>query len=72
MWTASSSRDIASAKAYILGSFPRHQSGPDGEGDGDVIQLIKVPNKAKDWDRSLTPHVSSNDRLSLLIELESV
>ena len=57
MWTASSPRDIESAKAYILGAFPSHQSGSDGHGDGDVVQLIKVPNKAKDWDRSLTPHV---------------
>lgn len=56
VWTASSSRDIESAKAYIKGSFPKHQSGPDGHGDGDVVQLIKVPNKAKDWDKSLTPH----------------
>ncbi|WVR07739.1 hypothetical protein IAU60_004782 [Kwoniella sp. DSM 27419] len=56
VWTASSARDIDTAKAYIKGSFPSHQSGDDGEGDGDVVQLIQVPNKAKDWDRSLTPH----------------
>ncbi|ORX36155.1 histidine phosphatase superfamily [Kockovaella imperatae] len=56
VWTASSQRDIDSARSYILGSFPAHQSGGKGEGDGDVVQLIKVPNKAKDWDRSLTPH----------------
>ncbi|ORY25534.1 histidine phosphatase superfamily [Naematelia encephala] len=56
VWTASSDRDIESAKAYILGSFPRHQSGDDGHGDGEVVQLVKVPNKARDWDRSLTPH----------------
>jgi hypothetical protein len=24
-----------------------------------VVQLVKVPNKARDWDRSLTPHVGS-------------
>lgn len=24
------------------------------------MQLIEVPNKAKDWDRSLTPHVSGS------------
>ncbi|WVF73032.1 hypothetical protein IAT40_007850 [Kwoniella sp. CBS 6097] len=56
VWTASSTRDIDTAKAYILGGFPSHQSGDGGEGDGDVVQLIKVPNKARDWDRSLTPH----------------
>ncbi|KAK8853162.1 hypothetical protein IAR55_003863 [Kwoniella newhampshirensis] len=56
VWTASSARDIETAKAYIIGSFPSHQSGDDGEGDGDVVQLVKVPNKARDWDRSLTPH----------------
>ncbi|WRT70288.1 uncharacterized protein IL334_007286 [Kwoniella shivajii] len=56
IWTASSPRDIDTAKAYIKGGFPSHQSGDDGEGDGEVVQLVKVPNKAKDWDRSLTPH----------------
>ncbi|KAI9638280.1 histidine phosphatase superfamily [Dioszegia hungarica] len=56
VWTASSSRDIETAQAYIKGSFPKHQSGPNGDGDGEVVQLIKVPNKAKDWDKSLTPH----------------
>lgn len=58
VWTASSERDIDTAEAYIRGSFPSHQRGGHGEGDGEVVQLIKVPNKAKDWDRSLTPHVS--------------
>lgn len=57
VWTASSTRDIETAKAYVLGSFPRNQTGGDGSGDGDVVQLIEVPNHAKDWDRSLTPHV---------------
>ncbi|KAK4686422.1 acid phosphatase, partial [Tremellales sp. Uapishka_1] len=56
VWTASSPRDIETAKAYIKGAFPSHQSGPDGHGDGEVVQLVKVPNKAQDWDRSLTPH----------------
>ncbi|RXK39846.1 hypothetical protein M231_02903 [Tremella mesenterica] len=56
VWTASSGRDIDTAKAYILGSFPSHQSGDDGEGDGDVVQLIEVPNHAKEWEKSLTPH----------------
>lgn len=57
MWTASSTRDIDSAENYILGSFPKHQSGKDGHGDGDVVQLVKVPNKSREWERSLTPHV---------------
>ncbi|KAK1926605.1 histidine phosphatase superfamily [Papiliotrema laurentii] len=56
VWTASSERDIDTAEAYIRGSFPSDQSGGHGEGDGETVQLIKVPNKAKDWDRSLTPH----------------
>ncbi|KAL7414292.1 histidine phosphatase superfamily [Mrakia frigida] len=56
VWTASSSRDIESSKSFILGAFPRHQSGPDGKGDGDEVELVEIPNKAKDWDRSLTPH----------------
>ncbi|KAL7420078.1 hypothetical protein Q5752_005043 [Cryptotrichosporon argae] len=56
VWTASSARDIESAEAYIKGAFPAHQAGDDGHGDGDVIQLVKVPNKAAEWDRSLTPH----------------
>ncbi|WWD19579.1 hypothetical protein CI109_104040 [Kwoniella shandongensis] len=68
VWTASSGRDIETAKAYILGSFPSHQSGDDGEGDGEVVQLVKVPNKARDWDRSLTPHkaCSTFEKLSSL------
>jgi len=60
VWTASSERDIDTAEAYIRGSFPSHQSGDHGEGDGEVVQLVKVPNKAKDWDRTLTPHVSGD------------
>jgi hypothetical protein len=42
VWTASSQRDIDSAKSYILGSFPSHQAG-DGNGDGDVVQLVLHP-----------------------------
>lgn len=56
VWTASSARDIETAQAYIQGAFPRHQAGPDGEGDGINVQLIEVPNHLKDWAKSLTPH----------------
>lgn len=58
MWTASSDRDIETAKAYIKGSFPSHQSG-NGTGDGEVVQLIQVPNHSKEpmgWEQTLTPH----------------
>lgn len=58
IWTASSSRDIDTAQAYIKGAFPRHQAGKDGDGDGVNVQLIEVPNKLRDWAKSLTPHVS--------------
>ena len=50
VWTASSARDIETAKAYVLGSFPRNQTGGDGTGDGEVVQLIEVPNHDKNWD----------------------
>lgn len=56
IWTASSERDITTARSFIKGAFPSHQSGDDGEGNKDNVLLIEVPNKAKDWDRSLTPH----------------
>ncbi|ODN92151.1 hypothetical protein L198_05824 [Cryptococcus wingfieldii CBS 7118] len=56
VWSASSERDIVTAKAWIKGAFPAEQAGPHGEGDGKQLQLVSVPNKAKDWDRSLTPH----------------
>lgn len=73
VWTASSDRDIQTAEAYIKGSFPSHQSGPDGHGDGTVVQLVKVPNKAAEWDRSLTPHVSGLPIIVIvLIETESL
>jgi hypothetical protein len=65
IWTASSERDIETAEAYIRGSFPSSQTGDHGEGDGDMVQLVKVPNKAKDWDRSLTPHVGHRIRAGL-------
>ncbi|KAI5451922.1 hypothetical protein NCC49_001223 [Naganishia albida] len=56
IWTASSSRDIDTAQAFIKGAFPDHQAGKKGNGDGVNVQLIKVPNKKKDWEQSLTPH----------------
>ncbi|GAA6018012.1 hypothetical protein JCM10207_002740 [Rhodosporidiobolus poonsookiae] len=56
IWTASSTRDIDTAKAWIRGAFPHWQEGPDGEGDGKVVSLVKVPNKDPDWSVSLTPH----------------
>lgn len=57
IWTASSARDIDTAQAFIKGAFPDHQAGKEGNGDGVNVQLIKVPNKKKDWEQSLTPHV---------------
>jgi acid phosphatase len=68
VWTASSDRDIQTAEAYIKGSFPSHQSGPDGHGDGTVVQLVKVPNKAAEWDRSLTPHVRSHAAVRIITD----
>ncbi|CAO1619952.1 unnamed protein product [Sympodiomycopsis kandeliae] len=56
VWTASSSRDVDTAKAWIRGAFPKRHEGDDGEGDGKYLQLIQVPNKDADWSQSLTPH----------------
>ncbi|GAA5937852.1 hypothetical protein JCM1841_004381 [Sporobolomyces salmonicolor] len=56
IWTASSERDIETSKAWIRGAFPNWQEGEDGEGDGTVVSLVKVPNKDADWAESLTPH----------------
>ncbi|KAJ9109297.1 hypothetical protein QFC21_000626 [Naganishia friedmannii] len=56
IWTASSARDIDSAQAFIKGAFPDHQAGKEGNGDGVNVQLVKVPNRKKDWEQSLTPH----------------
>jgi acid phosphatase len=56
VWTASSSRDIGTAKAFIRGAFPRRQEGGDGEGDGKYLKLVQVPNKDPKWSTSLTPH----------------
>ncbi|KAK4703674.1 syntaxin 1B/2/3, partial [Phenoliferia sp. Uapishka_3] len=43
--TASSDRDVGTAKAWIRGAFPHWQEGDDGEGDGKFVSLVKVPNK---------------------------
>lgn len=56
VWTASSERDIGTAKAFISGAFPKSQEGRGGEGDGKYISLLEVPNKDPDWAASLTPH----------------
>lgn len=56
VWTASSSRDIDTAKAFVRGAFPKRHEGDDGEGDGRYVQLVKVPNKDPHWRTSLTPH----------------
>lgn len=56
IWTASSSRDVGTAKAFIKGAFPHQQEGDDGEGDGKYLSLIQVPNKDPNWGASLTPH----------------
>ncbi|CDZ97842.1 Multiple inositol polyphosphate phosphatase [Phaffia rhodozyma] len=56
VWSASSARDIDTSKSYIRGAFPTIQSGPDGTGDGEQVELIEVPNHEKSWERSLTPH----------------
>lgn len=56
VWTASSSRDVGTAKAFIRGAFPGHQEGDDGEGDGKYLSLVQVPNKDPNWSASLTPH----------------
>lgn len=56
VWTASSSRDVDTAKAWVRGAFPKRHEGDDGEGDGKYLTLIKVPNKDADWSQSLTPH----------------
>ncbi|GAA5946742.1 hypothetical protein JCM10213_004678 [Rhodosporidiobolus nylandii] len=56
VWTASSARDIGTAKAWIQGAFPHWQEGDEGEGDGKVVSLVEVPNKDPDWSISLTPH----------------
>jgi acid phosphatase len=47
VWTASSDRDVETAKAWIQGAFPKYQEGKDGEGDGKYISLVKVPKKVR-------------------------
>lgn len=56
IWSASSDRDISTAKAFIRGAFPKAQEGHDGEGDGKYLRLVEVPNRDADWSASLTPH----------------
>lgn len=56
VWSASSSRDVETAKAWIKGAFPKRHEGDDGEGDGQYLSLVRVPNKDPDWKKSLTPH----------------
>ncbi|GAA5897746.1 hypothetical protein JCM6882_000084 [Rhodosporidiobolus microsporus] len=56
VWTASSGRDIDTARAWLQGAFPHWQEGKDGEGDGKFVSLVKVPNKDENWSISLTPH----------------
>ncbi|GAA5851741.1 hypothetical protein JCM8547_001192 [Rhodosporidiobolus lusitaniae] len=56
VWSASSSRDVETAKAWIQGAFPKYQEGKDGEGDGKYISLVKVPKDESDWSTALTPH----------------
>ncbi|BGP08688.1 hypothetical protein JCM10049v2_004537 [Rhodotorula toruloides] len=56
VWSASSSRDIETSKAWVRGAFPSWQEGHEGEGDGDVVQLVRVDNKNASWADSLTPH----------------
>lgn len=58
VWSASSTRDIHTSQEYIKGLFPGWQNGHDGTGDGNVVQLVKVPNYDRNWAQSLTPHVS--------------
>lgn len=58
VWTASSSRDINTAKSFVKGAFPKHHRGQDGEGDGKYVELVEVDNKDESWSSSLTPHVS--------------
>ncbi|GAA5929300.1 uncharacterized protein JCM15063_004114 [Sporobolomyces koalae] len=56
IWSASSSRDVTTSKEWIKGAFPWWQEGKNGEGDGTIISLVKVPNNDSNWANSLTPH----------------
>lgn len=58
VWSASSSRDINTAKSFVKGAFPRHHRGQNGEGDGKYVELVEVDNNNEAWSSSLTPHVS--------------
>ncbi|GAA5947629.1 hypothetical protein JCM3765_001008 [Sporobolomyces pararoseus] len=56
VWSASSKRDVITSQEWIKGAFPYWQGGEEGDGDGTVISLIKVPNNDTNWANSLTPH----------------
>ncbi|GAA5883600.1 hypothetical protein JCM16303_004908 [Sporobolomyces ruberrimus] len=56
VWSASSKRDVITSQQWIKGAFPYWQGGVDGDGDGKVISLVKVPNNDSNWANSLTPH----------------
>ncbi|GAA6010364.1 hypothetical protein JCM11491_006287 [Sporobolomyces phaffii] len=56
VWSASSKRDVITSQQFIKGAFPYWQGGDDGEGDGTVISLVKVPNNDSSWSEALTPH----------------
>ncbi|CEH12980.1 Multiple inositol polyphosphate phosphatase [Ceraceosorus bombacis] len=56
VWSASSDRDVGTAKNWIRGAFPQWQRGENGEGDGKHLALITVNNKDPNWGYSLTPH----------------
>jgi len=56
IWSASSKRDVITSQEWIKGAFPDWQGGEDGDGDGKVISLVKVPNNDTNWANSLTPH----------------
>ena len=56
IWSASSKRDVITSQQWIKGAFPDWQGGEDGDGDGKVISLVKVPNNDTNWANSLTPH----------------
>lgn len=54
VYSASSSRDTDSAKAFIEGMFPERVLGKKP----GQVDLVSVPNKAEKWSSSLTPHKS--------------
>lgn len=56
VWSASSKRDVITSEEWIKGAFPHWQGGDEGDGDGTVISLVKVPNNSTEWAEALTPH----------------